>query len=466
MENERLQRLIKMHTDGTTELDKLDAARKAIVTVAKDEGRDDLTVDEDREFREKGAEIAKKQAEVKGYADRIKELSDEQARAGELEEGAKAVRKATAQLTEVKEPVTYSAENCRGVNSRSYFRDLMKYQLGMDADGKSQERLRRHAVDVETDKQYRDLDRVDGNGGYFTPPVWLVKEYIALARAGRPYANVVQNLPLPSGVSSLQIPKVASGTAVAIQTADNAPVQETDLDDTFIEAKVRTVAGQQDIAIQQLEQSPINFDEVIFQDLYADYAVKVDAQVLRGTGNSGQVVGVHATSGIETIPIDTLSVAAYYGAIADGIQRVHTLRHQAPTHIAMHPRRWAWLNAQLDENLRPLVVPTAQAPQNAIASFGGVMPEGIVGTMQGLPVLSDPNIGTTYGEDSNEDVTYVQRSSDMLLYESGIRSRVLNEVGSGNLTVRLQVFGYILFTAERYPKSIVEIGGLVEPEFV
>lgn len=464
--NERLQRLINLRGKAAEELEKLTASRKAITDLVRDSGREELSAEEDTEYREKTQEIAKKQTEIKGFDERIKELSDEEARAGDLDEGAKNVRKAQQLLTDVKEPVTYSAENARGMNARSYFQDLMRYQLGMDADGKAQERLRRHAIDVETDKQYRDLDRVDGNGGYFTPPVWLVKDYIALARAGRPYANVVQNLPLPSGISSLQIPKISSGTAVGIQTADNAPVTEVDLDDTFIEAKVRTVAGQQDVAIQSLEQSPINFDEVIFQDLYADYAVKVDLQVLQGSGSNGQVVGVHSTPGIESIAIDTLSVAAFYAAVADGIQRVYTLRHQAPTHIAVHPRRWAWLNAQLDDNNRPLVAPSAQAPQNAIASFGSITPEGIVGSMQGLPVLADASIGTAYGTGHNEDVVYVQRSSDMLLYESGIRSRVLNEVGSGNLTVRLQVFGYILFTAERYPKSIVEIGGLPAPEFV
>ena len=58
-------------------------------------------------------------------------------------------------------------------------------------------------------------------------------------------------------------------------------------------------------------------------------------------------------------------------------------------------------------------------------------------------------------------------SSDLLLFESGIRTRVLPDVGSGNLTVRLQVYGYLAFTAGRYPQSVVEIGGagLVAPSF-
>jgi hypothetical protein len=82
-------------------------------------------------------------------------------------------------------------------------------------------------------------------------------------------------------------------------------------------------------------------------------------------------------------------------------------------------------------------------------------------------VVTDPSMPTNLGAGTNEDVVHVLRASDILLYESGIRSRVLPEVGSGNLTVRLQVYGYLAFTAARYPASVVEIGGtgLVSPSF-
>jgi hypothetical protein len=80
-------------------------------------------------------------------------------------------------------------------------------------------------------------------------------------------------------------------------------------------------------------------------------------------------------------------------------------------------------------------------------------------------VVTDPNIGTAYGAGTKRGRGYVQRSRDLMLFESGIRSRVLPEVGSGTLTVRLQVYAYIAFTTERYPKSVVEITGLTAPTF-
>ena len=57
----------------------------------------------------------------------------------------------------------------------------------------------------------------------------------------------------------------------------------------------------------------------------------------------------------------------------------------------------------------------------------------------------------------------VLRASDVVLWESGIRARVLPETKAQNLTVLLQLFGYVAFSASRYPQSIVELTGLSAP---
>jgi HK97 family phage major capsid protein len=462
--NERLQRLIARREQAAKDRETLISKRKAITDLAEEEARDDLLPEEDAEFRELTAQVKSKDEELRSYDERIGELSEEGERSRQVTAGALAVKRAAARAESVTEARTYE----RG-NGRSYLQDLARVQLNMDADGGARERLQRHAQDVSTGQEYRDLNRTDGNGGYAIPPLWLMSQYVELARAGRAYANVVNNQPLPGGTDSINIPKVATGTATAIQTADNAAVQETDLTDTFINAPVRTVAGQQDVAIQLLDQSPVSFDEVIFRDLVADYATKTDLQVISGSGSAGQVTGVRATSGITTVTYTdaTPTIAKLYSKIADAVQRVHTLRFMAPTVIVMHPRRWAYLLAASDSNGRPLVVPDVGNPQNAVATLGTVGSQQVVGQMHGLPVVTDPSMPTNLGAGTNEDVIHVLRASDILLYESGIRSRVLPDVGSGNLTVRLQVYGYLAFTAARYPASVVEIGGtgLVSPTF-
>ncbi|MCM1972319.1 phage major capsid protein [Streptomyces sp. G1] len=464
MSDERFRRLVARREQTAREREEILAKRKAITDLAEEEAREDLLPEEDTEFRELTAQIAAKDDELRQLDERITELSDEAERERTITAGAAAVKRAKARVQSVNEHRVYE----RG-NGRSYLQDLARVQLRMDADGSAEERLRRHAQDVAEDPEYRDLSRTDGSGGYAVPPLWLMSQFIELARAGRAYANLVMSQPLPPGTDSINIPKVATGTSTAIQTSDNGAVSETDLTDTFINAPVRTIAGQQDVAIQLLDQSPVSFDEVVFRDLTADYATKLDLQVIAGTGLSGQVTGVRATSSIETVTYTsgTPTVGQLYSKVADAVQRVHTLRFMPPTAIVMHPRRWAYLLAAVDTTGRPLVTPNAGNPQNNIATLGAVAAEQVVGQMHGLPVVTDPNMPTTLGTGTNEDVIHVIRASDLVLYESGIRSRVMPEVGSGTLTVRLQVYGYLAFSAARYPKSIVEIGGsgLVAPSF-
>lgn len=459
--SEMLTRLTTKQNEARTNRDDLNAKREAIVQLADDEGRADLNETEDTEFQELTGQIRSLDEEIKTRDERIAELADEEKRSSDA---ALAFRRAEIAQDRVK--VTNEARMYEKGNGRSYFGDLAKATILHDDEARG--RLERHAAEVRIDPEYRDLTRTDGAGGYFVPPLWL-SDYVELARAGRPTANLVTNLELPPGTDSINIPKIATGAATAIQTADNATVAETDLADSSVSAGVKTIAGQQDLAIQLIEQSPFNFDQVVFADLAADHATKVNVQVLSGSNSNGQVKGIYNATGVNTVAYTdtTPTVAELYSKMADGIQRIHTNRFLAPQVIVMHPRRWAWLLAATDTTGRPLVVPSGQGPTNAVASFAGAVSQQVVGELQGLPVVTDPSIPITDGTGTNEDSIIVMRASDCILYESSLRTRVLPEVGSGTLTVRLQVYSYLAFTAERQPKSITLIQGtgLAAPTF-
>lgn len=454
MGNERLSRLLAMQERSRQERESLVDKRGAIVQTAEDEGREDLTEAEDTEFRAFTTQIAEVDASIKSRDERINELAEEEKREGNA---AAAVRRAALLETQVR--VKGESRTYEKGNGRSYLQDLARSQIMQDPEARM--RLERHGLEVATEPEYRDLDRSDGTGGYFVPPLWLVSEYEALARAGRPTANLMTNLSLPPGTDSINVPKISTGTSTAIQTGDNQSVSETDLADASVAAGVKTIAGQQDVAIQALEQSPVNFDQVIFGDLMADYATKVDVQVISGSNASGQVKGILGATGINTVTYTdtTPTVGELYPKLADAVQKIHTNRFLSPTVIVMHPARWAWFLAALDSSNRPLVVPNAQGPNNAIGTFGGVLTEQVVGSIQGLPVVTDPSIPTNLGSGTNEDRIVVMRASDAYLWESALRTRVLPEIGSGNLTVRLQVYGYLAFTAERQPKAFTVISG-------
>lgn len=454
--SEMLTRLIAKQNEASKARSDLDSKRAAIVQLADDEGRSDLNADEDSEFQDLTGQIRSLDEQIAARAERITELSEEQKRS---DDAALAFRHAEMVGTRV--TVNSEARMYEKGNGRSYFADLAKAQINQDVDAR--QRLERHAAEVRIDPEYqeqRDLNRTDTSGGYFVPPLWLA-DYVELARAGRPTANLVTNLPLPPGTDSINVPKISTGTATAIQVGDGSTPQETDLADTSVACGVKTIAGQQDMSIQLFEQSPFNFDQIVMADLAADYATKVDVQVLSGSNANGQVKGIYGATSVNTVTwTDTTpTVSEFYSKLADGIQKIHTNRFMAPTVIVMHPRRWAWLLASVDSQGRPLVVPNGQGPMNAIGSFAGVVSEQVVGSLQGLPVVTDPSIPITDGTGTNEDSIIVMRAQDCVLYESALRTRVLPEVLSGTLQVRTQVYGYLAFTAERQPKSIALLQG-------
>jgi len=458
-----LTTLIKRRAQVSEERARAQQKGEAVLLLAKEQGREKLESQEDAEFRKYMDEMKSLGAEIVGLDERIEEIRSEVERSGQINANLSRIRKAEGTITKVREQAIYT----RGDPRRSYMQDLVKMSLNLDGDGEARDRLMRHSQDVSTLPEYaefRTLDRNDGTGGFAVPPAWLMDQYVELARPGRAFANLVQRMPLPSGTDSINIPKLATGTRTALQTADNQPVENTDLTDTSINAPVRTIAGAQGISIQLIDQSPIAFDEVVFRDLTADHAAQTDRQVIGGSGTGGQVLGVSGTPGIITVAAAAVTVKGVYSAIADGIQRVHSQRFMPPEVIVMHPRRWGWFLAQLDNQDRPLFLPAANSPQNATGVLSAVDSQQVVGQMHGLPVVTDPNLPID-GGGGDEDPIYVLRSSDLILWESGVRARVLPEVQAMNLTVLLQIYNYLAFSAARYPQSIVEITGLTEPVF-
>jgi HK97 family phage major capsid protein len=366
-----------------------------------------------------------------------------------------------------KEPLTYTREAAYG-DKRSYFVDLAKAQRNEDKG--AIERIQRHGQEMLVER--RDITRVDGAGGEFVPPVWLIDKYFDLARPARTAADLVTKLPLPGGTDSINIPRITTGAAVAIQASDNANVQETDMVTATVTAPVRTIAGQQDVAMQLLDQSPIAFDQVVFKSLTSDYAQKLDVQVLGGAGTSGTLLGLSATGSISTISYTdgTPTVPEFYSKAAGLLNTIQTARFLPPEAWLMHPRRWYWMLAASDTAGRPLVVPVGQGPNQSFNSVGTAddpKAEGFVGYFLGLPVYLDPSIITNNGAGTNEDIVYLGRFSDAMLFEGTPRTRVLFEVLSQTLTARFQLYNYVAFTAAGFPAGIGVMSGtgLVAPTF-
>ncbi|MFE5200001.1 phage major capsid protein [Streptomyces sp. NPDC056601] len=360
----------------------------------------------------------------------------------------------------VNEPTTYRKGDLAGA---SWVRDMTAVALRSDTD--AAQRLQRNTREVANET--RALSTTDAAGGTFVPPLWLVNEAITMARGARVIADQVRKLPLPPGTDTVSLPRVATGTTVAEQATQNTGVSNTDATTDSVTANVATIAGQQVISQQLIDQSPVNMDDVLLADLTADYALKLDQFVINNNAaNKRGLLNVAGLNGI-TYTDATPTVGELYSKGADAIQQIHTGRFLAPDKVFMHPRRWAWFTAALDTAGRPLVVPTANMPQNVLAAMGDVVSEGFVGTWQGLPVYVDPSIPINLGAGTNEDRVIVLRSNDVILYEGVLRAEAFRETKADQLSVLLRVFNYAAIHSERYPKAISVISGtgLTTPAF-
>lgn len=347
----------------------------------------------------------------------------------------------------------------------SFLRDLKSFVATGDAEARG--RLTRNNTEVAT--EYRQLSSiVTGQVAEFVPPMYLMDLLVRKARPGRVFADQITNLALPTGTMTAHLPRVVQGTSVDAQAGgENTQVTNQDMTSDDIAANVHTLAGQQILSWQLVDQSPIGMDEVILTDLAADLAVKTDVFVL--SHNETGKVGVLNLPGTNTITFtsSTPTVADLYPKIANGIQQIATSRYMPATRIFMHPRRWAWFESAIDTTGRPLVVPAAQMPMNAMAEMGGQVAEGLAGSIMGLPVYTDANLPTNLGTDATEDPIIVCRAEDLFLWE-GVPRIVPDRFSlSGQLSLRLVTWRYMAVQHGRYPSavSIITGTGMAAPTF-
>jgi HK97 family phage major capsid protein len=438
--------------------------RASIAAKAVDEKRG--MTDEEKTLR------SSKSSEIEAVEERIAELE-----AAEKREAAAAAHhveagNAGAEVrggTQVKEPPVYAKGNMH----RSYFRDLANAKVHDDPEAR--ERLSRHAAQMADEQRaLGNTNTTGGSGGEFAPPTWLVNDYIKLARAGRVTADLFKKSEVPAGTSSINIPRIATGTTVAIQSTQNTALSQTDLTTASVSTGFTTVGGKQLVSQQLLDQSAINFDDVILQDLAAAYAQQIGSQVILGAGtgaNNNSVINGLANASVLAANQATLAASPtpqqFYSKANGMLSSFVTNRYANPTHWLMHPRRWYWLMAQVDSQGRPLVVPTAVAFNPLAADNPGPDVQGVAGNFLGLPVVIDPNLPTNLGAGTNQDEIFLVKADDLWLFESQPKAEVFRETYADSVGVLFRLYSYAGTILNRYGSSIATMNGvgLVAPTF-
>ena len=437
--------------------DAVKAEMDAVLEAVAEENRTDLTVEE----TEKVDALVEEARSLDSKIEKLKAQADADAKASEIRSSVAAV--ATPRVggtTVTRESRTYSERS-----DSSFFKDA--YNAQFKSDFTAQDRLARHMREEEIERRDVGTPQFDG----LVIPQYLVDLAAPLARAGRPFADFATNkMTLPPSGMTLNISRMTTGSSTAVQVTQNDAVSETDVDDTLLTVNVRTIAGQQDISRQAIERGT-GIDVFVAADLIKSWHTTLDSQILNGAGTAGTIKGLRASGGNAiTFTSTAPTVGLLYPKLADAIQQIQTNSFTNPTHFIMHPRRLAFLLAAVDSTNRPLVVPAANGPMNASGVGAGSSAYGNSGyQMMGLPIITDANVGTTYGTTTNQDEIYVVNAGESHLWEQPGSPFTLryDATGAGSLTIKTVVYGYAAYTAERYPlaASIISGTGLSAPSF-
>lgn len=458
------------------------------------------------------AEFDQREASIKELDRRIAEQEIIEKR---RQEAASASAGTSVSITH--EPLTYRKDVGEKV---SYFRDLAAIaRRGEIGDPTAaQERLERHSAEMAVEMPKREAERerrakaeaetaerdftrsligearglesspfekrvnpnrTDGQGGYAIPPYWIMDELVPIQRAGRVASNLMRAMTLPEGTDSINLPQMLSGTIVGPQS-DGAAVPSQDYTDTSVEAKVKTIAGQQDVAIQLLDQSPGNIvDEAIMRDLYSNYNLTLDRDAVYAPGSATKIKGIWPVSNWGGNTITSASAGntgvGFFQTQGAMLSKLATTRFDLDNvHFLMAPRRWFWYATALDgasgTSGKPLVGDTGYGAFAQEALHAGTPSEGLVGRSKLGPFnyYASANCPTTDAATSTVPTAAVTNGAfdqvlaakwdDIWLFEGAPRTRVLSEVLSGTLQVRFQLYNYVALLV-RYGSSIVVAQG-------
>jgi HK97 family phage major capsid protein len=339
----------------------------------------------------------------------------------------------------------------------------------------------------------RALTQVDSQGGYFIPPAWLIDRAVPPARAESALAAAVTTLPLPEFCDTVNLPRITTGTAAAIQQASAGPVTTRDLADAFVSSPVITIAGTADVSYQWLDMGSTGagaaLDALIWDDLQADLQLTLDGLLILGSGVNGQTAGLFPP---QTTAGTSLAVYApngntgsgqqwYYNGgtgtalgttVAQCVSGLTRARGKRPSHLLTHSWVWDMITAQTDQQQRPYVQPKGPHPVPDDAE----MPPGVVGYVNGMPLLGDLNVPTTFGGTvsppqtpylgSLNGVQYAGQpgtgasalytpvvalcADDLFVFLGEPHMRLLSQVLAGSLAYRFQVHHYVSIIIGRY----------------
>jgi hypothetical protein len=451
-----------------------------ILAKAKREGRANLTADEDADVEAALKRRNQAGVDIEGVnhkLTRMRNIAQQEAdndlslmerRADPVT--STATRPAYDQVARVgQEARTYSPESDR--KGAMFLRDVTRQFLYRDLE--CEQRLSRHMQEERVERgQY--LQRTASNTGNFaglTVPQYLTDMYAPLVANLRPFADICNHHDLPPDGMTVNISRITTGTAVALQATENTAVQDGAIDDTLLTENVQTAAGQQTLSRQAIDRGT-GVEEITMDDLFRRYATALDSTLI-----TQATTGLAAVSASQSFTTASPTAAQTYGALVSGAASIESvlLGWAQPDTVVMHSRRWYKLLSAVSASWPMMYSQNPADPVQALGVNAGLgYAKGIRGVLaNGLRVCVDNNISTvclaTAQTGGTQDQIYVVPSQECHLWEDPAAPVFIRaeQPAAANLGVLLVLYGYFAYSFRRFTNATININGaaLVPPVY-
>lgn len=463
-------------------LDQLIAAKRAEIAALMVERKQNVTelaelrskselteADEARveELRTKNAEIDSKRASIEV---KVSEFEAERAADQAADALAAAVTPAapSPSATRAAAVVTNEARTYNpGTDPRgqSFLRDVGASFLG---DFAAQQRVARHMQEEKVERGAALEERAVGTSAFagLVVPQYLTELVAPAAAAARPFADICNQHELPASGTTVNISRITTATSAAAQSAENASVSSTDIDDTLLTETMFTVAGQQVMSRQSIERG-VGTEEITLNDLVRRYHSALDNKLLNDA-TTGLTNVAQAVTYTDASPTAAELYPKLLNAQAN-LEAVMLDQGVGDVYAIMHSRRWAWLQSQVGSSWPFISQPGIPTQAGGVATTSGYA-QGVRGVLpNGVKVIVDNNIATNLGAGTNEDEVYIVNASELHLWEDSSAPLFIRaeQTNAASLGVLLVVYGYAAYSFRRYTNGHQKISGtgLVTPTF-
>lgn len=369
----------------------------------------------------------------------------------------------TSTTVVTREARTYNPDTDK--RGKQFLRDVAASFVGnFDA----RERLRRHMQEEFTERGSDFAARAVGTGAFtgLVVPQYLTDLVAPAVAASRPFADICNKHDLPDTGTTVNISRITTATSAAAQSAENAAVSETNIDDTLLTETMFTVSGQQTMSRQSIDRGT-GTEEITLDDLVRRYHTALDSKLLNDA-----TTGLTNVAGSVTYTDASPTAAELYPKLLNAqanMEAVFLDQGVGNVYAVMHSRRWAWLQSQVGTSWPFINTPGIPVQAGGVATSAGYA-QGVRGILpNGVQVIVDNNIATNLGAGTNEDEVYIVNASELHLWEDSSAPLFIRaeQPAAASLGVLLVVYGYAAYSFRRYTNGHQKIAGtgLVTPTF-